>query len=547
MWRIYSGNYLKKNRTSSLFLFLTLFVSSFFISFLTTFFYNLWTDEQVRSQAEGRVWQPTILTGIYGVLLLGICSALLILIYHAFEMTKEGRLHQFGILQSIGATPRQLYMALMQEAFALAVVSFLPALPLGIGVAFLIIWYMGKWNQKLQMEVVVRFVYSPGLLFLTAGLCLVTVWLAAHRTARRLSRIGVLEAIKGRPEEMRWKIRKRQFFRSLSSVEWEVAFRSLYARKRAFTTASISITLSFLVLSLFLNFWAISKASTRQTYFERYQDVWDVMLQIEGQTIESELLQRICKLDGVKEGVGFFLESEEEKTRLILDNDTYQAWKQEKSGELPRLRVSYEDYSNLEVISLEENDSQSEENYQIFYQIRAVSEDKISKVETEIQNLMQGRLDYRLENRQREWEDEQKIRRGYEWFMEGICALFACIGIANIFANTLGSIRLRKKEFARYQSMGFSPDSLKKILALEALILAGRPVIICLPFNVLFVAWALSISPPTFLDYLKVMPILPLGLFIGAILAFTAFACYLAGRQILRADIVESLRDDTLY
>ena len=159
MWRIYSRNYLKKNRTSSLFLFLTLFVSSFFISFLTTFFYNLWTDEQVRSQAEGRVWQPTILTGIYGVLLLGICSALLILIYHAFEMTKEGRLHQFGILQSIGATPRQLYMALMQEAFALAVVSFLPALPLGIGVAFLIIWDMGKWNQKLQMGVVVQFVY----------------------------------------------------------------------------------------------------------------------------------------------------------------------------------------------------------------------------------------------------------------------------------------------------------------------------------------------------------------------------------------------------
>lgn len=550
MWSIYSRSYLKKNQTSSLFLFLTLFVSSFFISFLTAFFYNLWADERVRSLAEGRTWQPTILTCIYGVLLFGVCNALLVLIYHAFEMTREGRLHQFGILQSVGATPWQLYTALMQEALALAVSSFVPAIPLGIGAAFLIIRYMGKWNQKLQMEVVVRFVYSPVLLFLTAALCLLTVWLAVHRAARRLSHMGVLEAIRGREEDKGWKVRRRHLFRSLKSAEWEVASRSLYARRRAFATASISITLSFLVLSLFLNFWAISKASTQQTYFERYQDVWDVMLQVEGETIEPKLLQEIRRLDEVEEGVGFFLESEDGKTQLILDNDTYQIWKREGAEELPGLRVSYEDYPNIEVISIEEKRQRSEpgeDSYQIFYQIRATSEDKISKTENEVQHLMQGRLDYHLENRQREWEDEQKIRRGYEWFMEGICALFACIGIANIFANTLGSIRLRQKEFARYQSIGFSPEGLKKILALEALMLACRPVLICLPFNVLFVAWALSISPPTFLDYLKVMPILPLGLFIGAILAFTTLACYLAGRQILRADIVESLRDDTLY
>lgn len=550
MWSIYSRSYLKKNRTSSLFLFLTLFVSSFFLSFLTAFFYNLWADERVRSLAEGRTWQPTILTCIYGVLLFVICSALLVLIYHAFEMTKEGRLHQFGILQSVGATPGQLYTALMQEAFVLAVSSFVPAISLGIGVAFLIIRYMAKWNQKLQMEVVVRFVYSPVLFFLTAALCLLTVWLAVHRVAKRLSCIGVLEAIRERNGEKEWKVRRRHLFCSLTSAEWEVASRSLYARRQAFATASISITLSFLVLSLFLNFWAISKASTQQTYFERYQDIWDVMLQVEGQTIEPELLQEIRRLDEVEEGIGFFLENKEGRTQLILDNDTYQIWKQEGAKKLPRLRVSYEDYPNIEVISIEEKSqgSESGENsYQIFYQIRAVSEDKILKTETKVQNLMQGRLDYHLENRQREWEDEQKIRRGYEWFMEGICALFACIGIANIFANTLGSIRLRQKEFARYQSVGFSPEGLKKILALEALILVCRPVIICLPFNVLFVAWALSISPPTFFDYLKVIPILPLGLFIGAILVFTTLACYLSGRQILRADIVKSLKDDTLY
>lgn len=549
MWSIYSKSYLKKNQTSSLFLFITLFLSSFFLSFLTALFYNLWEDERIRSAAEGRIWQPTLLTGVYGVLLCLICGALLILIYHAFEMTKEGRLHQLGILQSIGATPGQIYTALMQEAFILAVGSFLPAILLGILLTFGITKGLAAWSRRMQMEVIVRFVYSPRLLLFTAGICLLTVWIAAHRAARRLSRIGVLEAIRGEERQSVPKVRRHGHLRSLTSVEWELASRSLYVRRKAFSTAFFSITLSFLALSLFLNLWAISGASTQQTYFERYQDIWDLMLKIEGQTIDPLLLERLRSLDGVEDCTGFFLDKQAEQTILVLDEAGYQAWIEEGEDTLPRLRVLYEDLPQLQVMSVKQK-TEGDNRWEICYQLRTESEEEIAKVEAEVQTLLGAYLEdtsYVLENRLTEWEKEQQMRRGYEWFMEGLCGLFASIGIANIFANTIGSIRLRQKEFARYQSIGFTPDSLKKILTWEALLLVLRPILFCVPPNILFVVWALSISPPTFWDYLRVMPMIPLALFVGALLAFTALACSLAGRRILQADIVESLRDDTLY
>ncbi|MFR3752688.1 MAG: hypothetical protein ACLTW9_11080 [Enterocloster sp.] len=48
-------------------------------------------------------------------------------------------------------------------------------------------------------------------------------------------------------------------------------------QKKAFRASSLSLTLSFMVFSLFLNFWVLSGLSTKYTYFERYKDTWDLM------------------------------------------------------------------------------------------------------------------------------------------------------------------------------------------------------------------------------------------------------------------------------
>ena len=52
------------------------------------------------------------------------------------------------------------------------------------------------------------------------------------------------------------------------------------------------------------------------------------------------------------------------------------------------------------------------------------------------------------------------------------------IGIVNVFSNCISQISLRKREFARYMSIGLSRKGIKKILTYEALIISLKPIII---------------------------------------------------------------------
>ena len=83
------------------------------------------------------------------------------------------------------------------------------------------------------------------------------------------------------------------------------------------------------------------------------------------------------------------------------------------------------------------------------------------------------------------------------------CALLALIGIANVFSNTLGFVRQRKREFARYLSVGMTPAGMRKMFFVEALVIAGRPALITLPLTALFAGFMIQASyldPAEFLE-----------------------------------------------
>lgn len=425
MWELYSKNYLKENRTVGLFLRIMILIASFFLSFFLLLFYNLWADEKARSAWEGRTWQPGVLTFIYGTILTLVCLTLLSVIYHGFEMTKEERLHQLGILQSVGATPHQIYRVLLEEAFVLGIPVMIPGMLAGVLGTRLIAMAAGNVNRMTgKMEMVF---YCPlWVLLLAAGACILVLLLAANRAALRLSRITALEALRGEASGLVRMSRFRLAFR-LPGAEWELAEKSLYARRRAFRTATLSLTLAFLAFSLFLNFWALSSASRQHTYFERYESTWD----------EARYAE-----------------------------------------------------------------------------------------EMQYENMMET---------------------GYTLFIGGLCGLLACIGIANVAANTLGSVQTRKREFARYRSLGFTDREMWKILAAEGCLTAFRPILFCMPVNIGFVIWGVSYAPITWGDYFAVFPLVPLGIFGGILVLAVGLSVFFAGRKILGADLVESLKDGTPY
>ena len=160
--------------------------------------------------------------------------------------------------------------------------------------------------------------------------------------------------------------------------------------------------------------------------------------------------------------------------------------------------------------------------------------------------LFSGKYTIECENRIQEYETNNKQIRGIMAIFGGFCVLLAVIGIGNVFSNTSGFVRQRKREFARYMSIGMTPDQLRKMFAVEALVLALRPILTALPLTVLAVWYMLEMSYLEAGEFLAQAPMIPVIAFMITVLGSVAFAYYLAWQNVRRISLAEVLKDDTM-
>lgn len=181
--------------------------------------------------------------------------------------------------------------------------------------------------------------------------------------------------------------------------------------------------------------------------------------------------------------------------------------------------------------------------------IRVIAEDgssleRLDTLEKEIMMIIEKEYRAESENRIREKQDNDRIIRGYRTILGGLCILFALIGMANMFANTLGFLHQRKREFARLLSVGITPEGIRKLFCIEAVCLVGRPLFTALFLSAAAAAYMIRISYLNPLEFLREAPVMPVLSFAAAVSALTALAYYLGGRKILRMDLAAALRDD---
>ncbi|WP_195267354.1 ABC transporter permease [Eubacterium sp. 1001713B170207_170306_E7] len=588
---------------------------------------------------------PPLLLGFYLCVLVVLCFSLVLIIYNAFSVSMNARLHQLGILQSVGATPRQIRAALMQEAFALSLLPMLLGIGAGIGLNAAFVHFSNLIGSEVQRQAAV-FDYSPWVFLAALAACLLTVGLSAWVPARRLSRMTPMEAIRGGDSKAVEKVRSFRLLSRLFGLEGELAGKSLYVRRKAFRTATVSLTLSFLVFSVFLNFMTLSDISTQQTYFERYKDKWDLLATLEeADAADPALLARIREIPGVESGTAYRkvdatttlspeLLSDELKALggpealkdtgitvengsyrvqapiLVLDDASFQAYC-EKAGiradesaappavtvnriwdntsshfrapvykpfirqadaeiltlyspggksvqlettaftdQTPELREEYEDFALMQVMP-ESTFARIAGNFErgaLYISLLTASEDQIAGAEAELAGLLdQTGSACRIENRQADEAYNTAARNALNVIMGVLCGLMAFIGIANVFANVLGHISQRKREFARYLSVGMTPGGVWRVLSMEALIIGLRPILISLPFNVLFIIFAVNASKLAPAVFIQSMPLIPLAAFAIVVLAAVGLAYAAGGRIICRSAIADTLKDDTLF
>ena len=586
------------------------------------------------------------------ILIAGVASfSLIIVIHNSFAVSMNARIHQFGIFSSIGATPKQIRSCLLQEAAALCI------LPILIGNLFGILMSMGLMhmaNDLLGSDVAGRheavFGYHPLVLVATLLLTVATIWISAWMPARKLSRLTPLEAIKNTGELQLKRKKKSPLLTCLFGLEGELAGGALKAQKRALRTASLSLIFSFLAFTIMQSFFALSGISTRETYFERYQGVWDIMVTVKDTDVDSfSEAQKLQEISGIRSAIvyqkamakriiaedeisedmksfgGFAVAGDNyaRKTEggwlvnvpiVILDDTSFLAYceqvgitprldgaviwnqirdvtnpdfrhpqympyvkgenavsilrqygREEMTAEIPvlsyteKVPVLREEYATLDYYELvhfipvslwkeikEQIGGSEEDTYICMLGRENVTLEELDALQGQVESLIAGNYKVESENRIQEVEANDKQIQGMMTIFGGFCVLLAIIGIGNVFSNTLGFVRQRKREFARYMSIGMTQGEIKKMFCVEALTIAGRPILITLPLAVVAVGYMLKTSYVEVGTFLAEAPIIPIMIFMLAIWGTVAFAYYLGWRNIRKINLAEVLRDDTM-
>ena len=636
------------------------------------------------------------------------CLSLVLVIHNAFAVSMSARIHQFGILSSIGATPGQIRTCLLQEAFVLCAGPVLAGSLLGILVSMGMVAATNLLLADVEGRLVLPFGYHPLILCLSLLTTAVTLLVSAWIPARKMSRLTPLEAIKNTGELQLKRKKNSRLLSLLFGIEGELAGNALKAQRKAMRTAALSLVFSFLAFSFMMCFITITEVSQQETYFARYQDAWDVMVtmkdtdlgdfvkltasdrqqqsEAQKQSGEQKLSDEIDQtwntlqtLPGVRSCTayqkaaarrivtpeeisaemlaagGFENPPAEYVSRVsggfvvnaplvVLDDDSFLEYCAQNNATTVLIRdgltedelaalaagsletggrqedgtaapdrivgeqpvnaailpvtaytqtppVLREEYGTLDFHELvhfiplsvwkeieEQIGGAQQEMYLRILAQEGTTPAELAKIEVQISKFLEetpdinradgersrtaesesneehqrsehsaastGRIE--IENRLRALQNNERMFTGMKAVLSVFCILLATIGIGNVFSNTLGFMRQRRREFARYLSIGLTPLGMWKIFCIEALVIAGRPVLVALPVTVFGVILFIKASYLEPMLFIREAPFVPIAFFILVIFGFVGLAYWLGAKRLLDSSLAEALRDDTV-
>ena len=187
---------------------------------------------------------PIVVAAIAAMLLLIIFTGYLI-IYNVFQISVTNDIRFYGLLKTIGTTPRQLGWIIRQQALTLS----LAGIPLGLIAG----WFIGGQITPAivsQLEGIVPVTSVSPVIFIGAALfSLVTVLLSCRKPGRAAAKVSPIEAVRyTEGGAIRRKTKKGRGGVSLLSMAWANLGRS--RSKTAVTVTSLSLAVVLLTVTV---------------------------------------------------------------------------------------------------------------------------------------------------------------------------------------------------------------------------------------------------------------------------------------------------------
>jgi len=232
-----------------------------------------------------------LLYSICAILILLVVVGSVFLIYNAFHISLNERIHQFGILMSVGATAKQVRSLVLFEGFCIGVIG----IPVGILVGLPIIRFVLALVEKnfaniMYDNVSFDMVVSLPVIAVSIVISFITVWISAYIPAKKAADTSVMECIRQTNEikaEAK-KLKVSRIARRFLGLEETLALKNFKRNKKRYHSIVLSLTFSVVlfVSSSTFSSYLNQIAENSNTVVEKYDIVFSSR-NIE----ESQLLQ----------------------------------------------------------------------------------------------------------------------------------------------------------------------------------------------------------------------------------------------------------------
>lgn len=126
-------------------------------------------------------------------------------------------------------------------------------------------------------------------------------------------------------------------------------------------------------------------------------------------------------------------------------------------------------------------------------------------------------------------------------FLVCFCALLMLIGFTNVVSTLSTNVLMRQSEFAVLQSVGMTPEGLRKMLALESILCSLRALVIGVPLGIVL-TYIVNLPIRAMFPVPYHFPLLPILLCAAGVLALTLAITALAARRLRSKNIIDRIR-----
>ncbi|MBD5464028.1 MAG: FtsX-like permease family protein [Lachnospiraceae bacterium] len=245
-----------------------------------------------------------IMFAVGGILTAIIMIGSVFLIYNSFNISLNERVHQFGILMSVGATARQLKSSVLFEGLCIGVLGIPFGVAAGIGSVALVLPIVEKNFATISASnVPLGLSVSVPALAAAIAVSMITILISAYIPARKAAAVPVMDCIRqtGEIKTQAKDVKTSGFVGCVYGLEGMLALKNFRRNKRRYRSVILSLTLSVVLFVTGNAFGSTLKGIAKELTVEADGDISLYAQEMSGDELLT-LYDRLRNVDGVSKG-----------------------------------------------------------------------------------------------------------------------------------------------------------------------------------------------------------------------------------------------------